>query len=63
MKDPVCTDEDAAKALNYTKSKPAKIKKGMEGERTGLPHLSPVSLRFRNAHAAVGTKVDVPSEM
>ena len=59
MKKPVaCTNEDAAAALvRHPKSAPVETHKGMEGQRTGLPHLTPKSLRYQEAHARVGTKI------
>jgi len=53
------SDEDAACTLaqGHPKSAPPDMKRHMEGERTGLPHLTPHSLRYRAAHAAVGTKL------
>ena len=47
----------SALAQGHPKSAPVKTHKGMEGERTGLPHLTPHSSRFRQAHEKVGTKV------
>jgi hypothetical protein len=41
----------------HPKSVPVKPIKGMEGPRTGLPHLTPHSLRYRNAHEKMGTKI------
>lgn len=54
------TPEEAKNALAYhhRKSKPVKVHKGMEGPRTGLPHLTPHSLRYLGAHAARGTKIE-----
>ena len=53
------SDESVAMVLGsgHPKSVPVKVHKGMEGERTGLPHLTPHSLRFRQAHEKMGTKI------
>ena len=53
------TPDEVASALSqgHPKSVPVKVHKGMEGERTGLPHLTPHSLRYRQAHEKMGTKV------
>lgn len=58
------SDSEVAAALanGHPKSKPPMTHPRMEGPRTGLPHISPVSSRFIKAHGAVGTKVTVPSE-
>lgn len=59
------SDSEVAAALanGHPKSVPVKIHKGMEGERTGLPHLTPHSTRFRQAHEKFGTKVTPPGIM
>lgn len=46
----------------HPKSVPVKTHKGMEGQRTGRPHLTPHTMRYREAHARVGTKVE-PEKM
>jgi len=53
------SDENVAMMLGngHPKSVPVKVHKGMEGERTGLPHLTPHSLRYRQAHEKMGTKI------
>jgi hypothetical protein len=53
------TPDEVVSALSqgHPKSAPVKIHKGMEGERTGLPHLTPHSLRYRQAHEKMGTKI------
>lgn len=54
------TDSEVAAtlALGHPKSQTPKVHKGMEGERTGLPHVVSHSSRFIKAHAARGTNVD-----
>jgi hypothetical protein len=54
------TPDEVASALaqGHPKSVPVKVHKGMEGERTGLPHLTPHSLRYRQAHEKMGTKIE-----
>lgn len=54
------TPAEVANALSqgHPKSKPVKIHKGMEGQRTGFPHLMPHSARYQQAHEARGTKLD-----
>lgn len=58
------TNVDAACALAqaHPKSAPVPDHYSMEGERTGLPHVTPVSLRFQNSHARMGTSVSVPEK-
>jgi hypothetical protein len=53
------TPDELASALSggHPKSVPFKVHKGMEGQRTGHPHLTPHSLRYRQAHEKMGTKV------
>lgn len=51
------TEVASALAQGHPKSVPVKVHKGMEGQRTGLPHLTPHSLRYRQAHEKVGTKL------
>jgi hypothetical protein len=46
----------------HPKSVPFKVHKGMEGQRTGHPHLTPHSLRYRQAHEKLGTKI-VPEQV
>ena len=53
----------SALAQGHPKSVQVKIHKGMEGERTGLHHLTPHSLRFRTAHESVGTKIEPDERM
>jgi hypothetical protein len=65
MKKPVaCTNDDAAATLSRNpKSAPVPTHKGMEGERTGLPHLTPHSLRYRQAHEKMGTAIPKDTEI
>lgn len=53
------THEEIANVLSqgHPKSAPVKTHPAMEGPRTGLPHVTPHSLRYQNAHATVGTSV------
>ena len=53
------TPDELASALSggHPKSVPVEVHKGMEGERTGLPHLTPHSLRYRQAHGKMRTKI------
>jgi hypothetical protein len=54
----VCTNDDAAAVLaQHPKSAPVETHKGMEGQRTGLPHVTPHSLRYRQAHEKFGTAI------
>jgi len=57
------TEVASALAQGHPKSVPVKTHKGMEGGRTGYPHLTPHSLRFRNAHETVGTKIEPDKRM
>lgn len=54
-------DQAAADALRLgvpaSKCSPLRIHKGMEGERTGMAHLSSHSSRYMKAHDAMGTKI------
>jgi hypothetical protein len=60
----VTTDTIAgALAQGHPKSAPVNVHRGMEGQRTGLPHLTPHSLRFREAHARMGTKLEPEKTM
>jgi hypothetical protein len=65
MKKPVaCTNDDAAAMLaRNPKSAQVEAHKGMEGQRTGLPHLTPHSLRYRQAHERLGTAVPKDVEL
>lgn len=56
------SEAKAALKLHPTKSEKVKTHHAMEGERTGLPHLTPMSLRYQRAHAAMGTKVTPPGD-
>ena len=58
------TPAEVASALsqNHPKSAPVKTHKGMEGQRTGLPHLTPHSTRYRQAHEKMGTSI-VPEQV
>lgn len=51
-----------ALSLGHPKSAPVKVHKGMEGQRTGHPHLTPHSSRYRRAHEKMGTKI-VPEQV
>jgi len=52
-------NSEAALALaqSHPKSMPVSIHKAMEGPRTGMPHLTPHTLRYRAGHERVGTKI------
>ena len=66
MRKPVaCTNDDAAATLarRHPKSAQVETHKGMEGQRTGLPHLTPHSLRYRQAHEKFGTTVPKDTEI
>jgi hypothetical protein len=58
------TPAEVASALsqNHPKSAPVKTYRGMEGQRTGHPHLTPHSSRYRKAHEKMGTKI-VPAQV
>ena len=52
-------DEEVANALGrgHPKSGKVKVRKGMEGRRTGLMHLHPHSTRYVHEHTKRGTSV------
>ncbi len=58
------TTAEVASALtpSHPKSAPVRVHKGMEGQRTGHPHLTSHSSRYRQAHEKLGTKI-VPEQV